>query len=97
MNKLSITSITILVLLNLICIYNKNKVEHFYIPALASIPKFIKAATSFLVNFVDLFMVLVDAILNFFLNFETQCDEQQNQFHSLILIKSQFWHLCEYN
>ena len=69
MNKLTITSITILVLLNLIFIYNKNKVEHFYIPALASFPKLIKAVTSFLVNFVDLFMVLVDAILNFVMNF----------------------------
>ena len=69
MNKLTITSITILVLLNLIHTYNRNKVEHFYIPALAAIPNFFKAVTSFFVNFVDLFMVLVDGILNFVLNF----------------------------
>ena len=69
MNELTITSITILVLLNLIYTYNKNKVEHFYIPALAAIPNFLKAVTSFFLNFGDLFMVLVDAIINFFMNF----------------------------
>ena len=69
MNKLTITSITILILLNLMYTYNQYNVEHFYFPFVAAIPNFLKAVTSFFINFVDLFMVLVDAILNFVMNF----------------------------
>ena len=42
------------------CGIGKNKVEHFYIPALASFPKLIKAVTSFLGEILKLEKIILN-------------------------------------
>jgi len=68
MNEVTITIIILITTLFGIHINEQMRIEPFG-KILASIPKLFTAMISFFVNFVDLFMVLVDAIINFALNF----------------------------
>jgi uncharacterized membrane protein YqaE (UPF0057 family) len=67
MNEVTITIIILIITLFGIHINEQIRIEPFG-KIIASIPKLFKAMINFFVNFVDLFMVLVDAVINFALN-----------------------------